>query len=788
MNKAKPSVTHDDYKRAESYMPWFVLPKVKNASLEPNWIKGSDHFWYLSQQGDGYSFLRVDATTGTRSPAFDHEAVAETLSQLLGSEFRAEGLPFFSFAYGDEQESIRFTIADKYLEFEFSSNSCREIANQTVRPGETLSPDGKLAAFVRDYNLWLRDLDSDNETPLSTDGIKHHAYGLQPEGNLTSINARIDGVIHPAVVSWSPDSSKLIVHKLDERQVREFHLLQNAPADGSAWPILHSAKVSAPGDETVALVDHFIVDVTTGETNRVDHSRQLAMFGSPLQEDLIWWGPDGDSIYFIEQIRGDTALRLYQADAVSGETRRILSEQGSCMVYPTPSPGSSPLVRVLARSQEIIWYSERDNHGHLYLYDGKSGELENQITSGPWQVREIVHLDETRRQIIFSAGGREQERDPYYRHLYRINLDGSGLVLLSAEDADHEVLLPKSALAVSISAHLAGGSAACGVSPSGKYFVETYSRIDMPPHSVLRNRDGELICKLETADISALESEGWCWPEPFSALADDGETDIYGAIWWPRNFDPDKKYPVIDMVYGGPQALRTPKKSFNTDPADLGYLLGPQAYAELGFICVSIDGRGTPYRSKSFHDFSYQNLQGCAGQIDHIAAIKQLAARHPCFDLERVGVNGHSGGGYTTVRAMLEYPEFYKVGVSSSAAHDYRGYCGAWTERYQGYPINNSYTDQDNRTLAANLQGKLLMAYGDMDDNIHNAMTAQFIEALTKANKDYDLIVLVNKDHTCVGNAYFIRRSWDYFVRHLLVGNPPEGYEVWDGLAALLGK
>jgi len=797
MTTHSKQLTHDDYKRAESHMPWFLLGmgKVKNAQVQANWCASGDSFWYVSQNHHGYSFVQVESQSGIKSEAFNHVELAQALTSLLGKEFDAHTLPFASFSYVNnininENQAIRFSVAEHNIEFDFDSKTCRffEASAPVIKQGETLSPDSKQAAFVKDFNLWLRDVENDVEKQLTHDGVEHFAYGLQPEGNLTSINAKLDGIVHAAVALWSADSTKLIVHQLDERKVRDFNLLQNSPKDGSAWPIHHSAKVSAPGDKNVALVDHFIIETSSGKTTKINHNRQLALFGSPLQEELIFWSEDASSIYFIEQVRGDTALSFYQVDSGTGDVRKVLSETGDCMIYSTPNPGNTPLVKVLDETQEVIWYSERDNRGHFYLYDLQTGELKNQITQGEWQVRELLHLDITKREILFSAGEREADRDPYYRHLYRINLDGSDLRLLSQEDADHEVQLPKSAFAVSISADLAGGSSSCGISPCGRYIVETYSRINLAPVSLLRNREGELLSELEAADTTLLEAEGWQWPQPFKTLADDGETDIHGAIWYPRDFDPSKKYPVIDMVYGGPQALRTPKKSFNTEPADLGYLLAPQSYTELGFICVSIDGRGTPYRSKSIHDFSYNNLQGCAGLVDHITAIKQLADKHDYIDLDRVGINGHSGGGYTTVRGMLEYPDFYKVGVSSAAANDYRGYCGAWTERYQGYPVNGSYEAQDNRTLAANLKGKLLMAYGDMDDNVNGAMTIQLVEALTLANKDYDLIVLANKDHTCVGNPYLIRRSWDYFVKHLLDGTPPEGYQVWDGLAALLGK
>ena len=387
------------------------------------------------------------------------------------------------------------------------------------------------------------------------------------------------------------------------------------------------------------------------------------------------------------------------------------------------------------------------------MYDGKTGKLKHQITSGAWVVRDIIRIDDVGRWLYFTGAGREPARDPYYQHLYRIKLDGSLLELLTPENAHHEV----------------------SFSPSGNYFIDTYSRVNLPPVSVLRTADGRLVRKLETADISNLLESGWKYPQPFRVKARGDSTDIYGVIYFPSNFDNQKKYPVIESIYPGPQVIRTQK-----DFSPMGY--GEcQALAELGFIVVTIDGMGTPFRSRAFHDVSYGNLGEAGGLQDHVSGFRQLAVERPYMDLSRVGIYGHSGGGYASTRAILAYSDFYKVAVSSAGNHDQRGYLANWGERYQGLPNGANYEGQDNASLAKNLQGKLLLAFGDMDDNVHPALTIQVIDALIKANKDFDLILLPNANHSFrqpSRSPYFTRRLWDYFVRHLKGVEPPAGFAI----------
>ena len=474
-------------------------------------------------------------------------------------------------------------------------------------------------------------------------------------------------------------------------------------------PRLHPYRYAFVGDANLPLAELIVFEVPGGTRTPFRCPPYEIRLDSPIGENKIWWAEDGRSVYFIEEDRGAKAVRLRVADAATGEARTLIEEKGATYVEVNLTMNAFPNVRILAGGSEIIWFSERDGWGHLYLYDGKTGALKNRITSGPWAVRDILRVDEADRRVYFTAGGRESGRDPYYQHLYRVRLDGTGLELLTPEDADHAVAY--------YDARAGGAELVAKISPSGRFFVDTFSRIDLAPVSVLRRTNGRLVCELERADIEPLLATGWRWPERFTVKARDGVTDLYGVIYKPSRFDPSKKYPVIDGIYPGPQTIRTPK-SFGVDVVPNANFCRDVCLAELGFVVVNIDGLGTPYRSKAFHDFAYGKMEDAGGLEDHIAGIRQLAAERPYMDLDRVGIYGHSGGGFASTHAILAFPDFYKVAVSSAGNHDQRGYLAAWGEQYQGLLDGDNYAKQANAGLAANLKGKLLLVHGDMDDNV----------------------------------------------------------------------
>jgi len=673
------------------------------------------------------------------------------LSKAAGKAYVHNKLPFDSFELVDKGRAIQFDIEKESWTCSLRTYECTKKEKPKENgQDELLSPDSRWTAFVKDHNLYVRSTETKEEEQLTDDGKPYYDYASHPESRTRAVTDRLFGRKLPPVAIWSPDSKKLVTHRLDQRKVLELHLIQSVPPKG-VHPVLHSYRYPIAGDENVPLAELVILNLEQKKMVKVDSEPLLTLFLTPITLRLVWWSKDSEKIYFVQEERGMKALKLWAVDVRTGTTQMITEERGSTHVELNLLLATQPNVRILGGGSEIIWFSQRDGWAHLYLLDGKTGKLKNQITSGTWVVRDIKNVDESNRWVYFTAGGREKGRDPYFRHLYRIKLNGSGQQLLTPEDADHTVTF----------------------SPSGRYFVDTYLRIDMVPVSVIRSSDGKLIRKLEEADIELLLATGWKFPERFSVKARDGITDIYGAIYRPINFDPEKKYPVIDSIYPGPQTIRTPK-SFSSY-----FYGGTQSLAELGFIVVTIDGMGTPLRSKTFHNVSYGKLEEGGGLEDHIVGLKQLASRYPYMDLNRVGIHGHSGGGFASTRAILLYPDFYKVAVSAAGNHDQRLNIAIWGEKYQGLPEGDNYAKQVNASLAKNLKGKLLLAHGELDDNVHPAMTMQMVDALIKANKDFDMLILPNANHGFgAAMLYFTRKKWDYFVKHLLGMEPPKGYKI----------
>ncbi|MFO8060874.1 MAG: DPP IV N-terminal domain-containing protein [Bacillota bacterium] len=760
MTDRPPRVSKSNYRRAEIYLPHNAQKHVFRAGVEPNWIEGGDSFWYRVTAPEGKQFILVDPEGRTRRAVFDHVRLAASLSLATGEAFEHTDLPFDNISlYGSS--AVEFTVSGELWRCELQTYECTQV--RKTREGESVSPDGRWAAFVRDHDLWLRCLETDEEYRLTTDGEEDSAYASRPGACLSAVTDRLRGTTAEPALKWSPDSKRILTHRLDERRVEKTCLLQSVPTGGGYRPVPHFYRYPLPGDGHVATAHMLVVDVQTREVTEIDAEPLLATVRPPTENDLAWWNEAGDQVNMVRLHRGHSRVSLELADAATGAARVLLEEESSTNVAPFFSTSDRPAVAVLNRGEEVLWFSKADGWGHLYLYDGGTGEIRRQVTSGAWSVREIIHVDEQDRIVYFLAGGREEGRDPYYRHLYRVGLDGGPCELLTPEDADHQVT----------------------ASPTGRFFTDTFSRVDTAPASRVLNRDGEEILFLELADLSRLEEIGWKPPERFSVKARDGVTDLYGLIYRPTDFDPERKYAVIDAIYPGPQVIQTPK-SFPSDQMAAHRFWSPQSVAELGFVVVTIDGMGTPYRSRAFIEKAYGGRFGEAGGLeDHVAGIRQLARTHRYMDLDRVGIYGHSGGGYASTRAMLKFPDFYKVAVSSAGNHDQRGYLAHWGEFWIGLPADDRYDDQSNVDLAENLRGKLLLAHGDMDDNVHPALTLQLVHALIEANRDFDLLILPGRNHALMdltkgadapevrGDPYFTRRLWDYFVRHLLGAEPP---------------
>ena len=624
----------------------------------------------------------------------------------------------------------------------------------TNKNNEFISPNGQLSAFINNYNLWVRDLNNNKTIQLTFDGEKDYGYATNNAGWI-----KTEG----PVLKWSPNSDKIATFRQDAIGVGEMHLTTT----NVGHPKLKSWKYALPGDKKIFEIERIIIDLKNNSITRFDMENDFQRSTTTdhiagRKGELLdtQWNQNGTKLAFISSSRDHKTAHLKIADAKTGSVLSIFKENTN--TYYESGVGSENW-EVLFDTDEFIWYSEKDNWGHLYLYDLKTKKLKNKITTGDWLVRKLLHVDKEKRVLFFTAGGREKG-NPYHVYLYKINFDGTELVCLTPEKGSHKI----------------------NSSPNWNYFITTYSSTKTPPISILKNRDGKVIAELTKADISKLKENGWQEPIEFSVKARDNITDLYGIMYVPSFYNEKDKYPVLNYIYPGPQAGSVSNYSFYVARRDF------QALAELGFIVVSVDGMGTPGRSKSFHDAYYGNM-GDNGLPDNIAAIKQLSEKYTSMDIERVGIWGHSGGGFASTAALLRYPDFYDVAVSSSGNHDNRNYAADWGEKWQGLltPLNKNlnedkvnqnalktnYDSQANQLLVENFKGKLLIAHGMLDDNVPPSNTLILVDALINANKDFDLILFPNQRHG-YGEMknYMMRRKWDYFIKHLKDLNPPSNY------------
>jgi dipeptidyl aminopeptidase/acylaminoacyl peptidase len=728
----------EDYQRAQQFLRGNLRHHVYIAEVNPHWLEKTSRFWYRKVGRTGSEFVLVDAEQNTSAPAFDHVRLAAALSHAAKREYSASALPFEEIEFVDDGKAIRFSVEDAQWKCSLGTYDCQKEPSPPERPNESLSPNKRWAAFVKDRNLFLRDTSTGTELQLTHDGVAAYDYATPLPSLRLMVDQRTENVKQPAAVFWAPDSSKFVTYRIDSRNSGRFTSLQFVPPD-QLRPRAFTYVYPLPG-EVLAKATPIIFDVQSGK--RIDV--ESATIELPFQDGPGFdWLPDSKSFRYDYDERGFKAKELRVVDAATGEQRVLLREQSDAYV----DPGET-MYRFVEGTGEILWTSEREGWNNLYLYS-KTGQLEGQLTHGPWVVRGIEHIDEKNRRVYFSASGREKGEGPYQTHLYSVGLDGKGLQLLSPENANHSA----------------------SVSPDGVFFVDSYSRPDLPGEAVLRRtKDGSDVRVLEKSDASDLMKTGWKFSEAFQGKAADGTTDLYGLIWRPSNFDATKKYPIVEFVYTGPQSFFVPKT--------FGGTLWLQSTAELGFVVVMVDGRGTTGRSRAFHQFSYRNLGGAFE--DHVAMIKQMAARYPYMDATRVGIYGTSAGGYGAAHAMLAFPEFYKVGVSTSGDHDARLDKAWWNELYQGYPVQDDYAAQSNVTMARRLQGHLLLEHGDIDDNVHPVETMRFVDALMKANKNFDMLFVPNMYHGESGEhaLYLVRRRWDYFVQNLLGVTPPANFEI----------
>jgi dipeptidyl aminopeptidase/acylaminoacyl peptidase len=753
--------TTEDYAAAERFMSYNVNPLAYQGVVRAQWL-ADGRFWYRDANESGVTYVLVDPAKGTRAAAFDHAKLAAALhaaSSKIKNEPAHLLLSDLSFSDGDKVLTLTSAGAAYRCDLNRQPESCKRLYSSGDEPGPpqaadqaekgpplTLSPDKKLGASIRDWNLWVRDLATGVETQLTTNGQKDYGYATDNAGWQHS---------DAAILLWSPDSTKIATFQQDQRKTGEMYLVPVS----NTHPALKAWKYPLVGDKDVTMIERVVIDVPT---------RKLVRFKMPpdqhrstLCDDLVcrgsgWvdveWSPDDAHLAFVSTSRDHKQEWLRVADTATGEVREVMSET-------TPKFFESGNGKVnwhyLPKSNEILWFSERDDWGNLYLYDLNTGKLKNQITHGPGNVTQVLYVDENSRTIYFVGVGKEEGRDPYFEHFYSVHFDGSALNLLTPENADHNIK----------------------VSTDGRYFVDSYSTPTQPQTTVVRNSDGKVVMEVAKQDISKLLAYGWIPPTPIKVKARDGKTDLYGFMFKPSKFDASKKYPIINNVYPGPQTGSCGSRDFRAAHGDL------QSLAELGFVVVCIDGMGTPWRSKTFHEAYYGNL-GDNTIPDQVSGMKDLAAQYPFIDLDRAGMYGHSGGGNATAAALFHFPDFFKVGIAESGNHDERDYEDDWAEKWAGIEVNNpdgtsNYDSQANQNYAKNLKGHLLLAHGTMDDNVPPNNTLLVVDALIKANKDFDLLLIPNVAHGYgPATPYMTRRRWDYFVRYLAGGIPPNEYEM----------
>lgn len=721
----KISITVDDYRLAKSLLPENLKKKVFYLEVRPNWVKNSAKFWYKTNTRKGERFFVVDPEKKFKREAFDHERLLKALKEKTGREYSIWSIPFRTIKFIDEK-TIEFEIKDKIWVLDLNTYRLTP-KEKKEKKLEKLSPDEKWKAFTKNYNLFIRSKEGKKIIQLSRDGIENYEYA-----SYLGWDDLIEGECGERPkrfwVEWSPDSKKIFTQIVDLKNAKKMYLLQSV--NKTFRSKLFSYYRAIPGEKDLVYYIPVIFDIENKKEIKIKIEPVPYFIGFDVQ-----WNKNSTKLYMAKFDRGYKGVNIYEIDAKTGEAKVLVRDENKTYVDTALFD-----YRILEKSGNILITSERDGWNHIYLFDLKTGKLKNQVTKGKYVVLKIIHVDEDKQQIYFIACGREKDEDPYLVHLYKVNFDGSELVNLTPERAYHEIY----------------------VSPDKKYFVDNISRVDLPTRSFLRVLEsGKTVMKLGEADIQELLKIGWKYPEPFKAKAQDGITDIYGLIWRPIKFDPSKKYPVIDHSYTGPQAVNTPKTFKDA-------LFHPNtSLAQLQFICITLDGRGTARRSKKFHNYSYKNLGG--GCFDHIKAIKDLAKKYTYMDIERVGIYGHSAGGYDTVHALLMWPDFYKVGVASSGNHDHRMAKAWWPEQYMGYPVGKYYNEQSNITLAKNLKGKLLLVHGEMDENVNPVATLRLVDALIKNNKDFDLLILPNTHHGYKGiyKDYFIKKRWAYFIKHL---------------------
>ncbi|WP_430814717.1 DPP IV N-terminal domain-containing protein [Carboxylicivirga sp. RSCT41] len=732
------SIDTTDYQRAEEFISSNITKKYYRSWVNPHWVKDASFFWYSVNTKKGTEYIKCETNNGHKNPLFDQEKLAALLSKELDKEIKPYDLPIASLEMNKDGKVLTFKTHQQWYKYNVADNSLKIFDKPQKQKLSSASPDKSRHAVVHNYNIWLKT--GEDSVQMTSDGTPRYGYGVSPSWYSTK-NIELESD-HPLEldINWSPDGKYIIAGKYDRRQARNLYLYKVLPDEGHRAEVREYERPIA-GDSIVPTVEYVLIDVEQKTVKQLDIPAKATFLAYGFD-----WTNDGSKAYQVSYVRGYKSVEIFELTAQTGKVRTVFTESANTYVDPNTSD-----LRILNKEKQLLWLSERDGWQHIYRIDQVSGKVINQVTKGDFVVRGIQHVDEKGKRIYFTAGGKEDGLDPYYPLLYSVRFDGSGLKQLTSEPASHTLFFNE----------------------NGRFFVDNYSTVQEPNVALLRrSKDGRIIAKLETGDISEILAMGWQKPEPFKVKGRDGQTDIYGVLFKPYNFNPDKKYPVIEGTYSGPQTIRAPKTFYR------GLSNDDTPLTQLGFVLVNIDGMGSAFRSKAFHDVSYRNL-GDIGGPDKITAIKTLAEKYPWIDMNRVGIFGHSAGGYDAARALLAYPEFYKVGVATAGNHDHRSAKAWWPELYMGYPAGSNYDEQSNYTHAKNLQGHLMLVHGDQDQNVNPTASMRLAAELIKANKDFELLLIPNKDHGQVYyDKYMIRKRWDFFVKHLHGIDPPKNYKI----------
>ena len=738
---AAPQGTLADYARSNS-LGERLQGLVVDIAERPSWIGDTSRFWYRKTVAGGHNFILVDAETQSKAPAFDHERLASTLSALpafADDTITSLDLPFNRIEFTEDEQAIEFVADNLTWRCDLDAYECESRGAPRRRgrgggnpsgvswsagPGQlwrslgtepVVSPDSTREVFIRNYNVAVRDVgaDPDDHTMLTWEGTPGNTYTDRS-------------------IVWSPDSRKVAVYRVVPGQERLVHYVESSPED-QLQPQHSTYLYAKPGDRLDKEIP-VILDVESGRQTVIDD----ALFPNAYTLSRLEWREDGEHVVFEYNQRGHQVYRIIEVDAETGRTRAVISEEPETFF----NYSNKRFRHDLDDGAEIIWMSERDGWNHLYMIDGATGRMKHRITKGEWPVRGVDSVDVENRRIWFRASGMNPEQDPYFVHHYRIDFDGTGLVAYTDADGMHEVTF----------------------SPDRRFYVDQWSRVDLPPVAELRRTsDRSLVMELERADASALLAKGWRYPEVFVAKGRDGVTDIWGIIIRPTNFDPSRSYPVVESIYAGPHGSHVPKT--------FGIHASRTSVAELGFIVAQIDGMGTNNRSKAFHDVAWRNIRD-AGFPDRILWHQAVARKYDHYDVSRVGIYGGSAGGQNSMAALLWHGDFYDVAFSSVGCHDNRMDKIWWNEAWMGWPIGPHYSESSNVDNAWRLKGKLMLVVGELDRNVDPSSTLQVVNALIKADKDFDFLLVPGAGHGS-GGSFGVRKRNDHFVRHLLGVEPP---------------